>query len=126
MLEIKGIEKLLSVNPHLLHIEEYKDRYRLHIKDESINLPLLFDVFRLSRDTDNYKISLHAHHSEEVYVYNSFDMGCSFKTFSDMDTFSEFMNNIHQTWQRGVLTGKKVDVSKIRPFGDRIGMWTGM
>jgi hypothetical protein len=126
MLDIKGIEKLLSVNPHLLHIEEYKDRYRLHIKDESVHLPLLFDVFRLSRDTDYYKISLHAHHSEETYVYNSFDMGCSLKTFSDIDTFSTFMNNIHQTWQRGVLTGKKVDVSKIRPYGDRIGMWTGM
>lgn len=125
MLEIKGIQKLLSVNPHLIQIEEYKDRYRLHIKEERVHLPLLFDIFRLSRDTDYYKISLHVHHSEEVYVYNSFDMGCSLKTFSDIDTFSGFMDSIHQTWQKGVLTGKKVDVSQIRPYGDRIGMWNG-
>lgn len=123
MLNIKGIQKLLSVNPRLRGIEEFKDRYRLHTLVEGSHLPLLFDVFKVPSESNDIILRLHSSVDGDVFGYNTFPMACSLQTFSDLDTFNRFFDIIIQTWVRGGLSGSRSDVNRIRPKGERINSW---
>lgn len=122
MLKIKGIEKLLSVNPHLRGIEEWSDRYRLHLNSEGSHLPLLLDIHKVLSESNDVSLRLHCT-TEDVYVYNSFPMHCSIKTFSDIPTFSQYFDILIGTWRNGGLSGSRFDVNVIRPKGNCINRW---
>ena len=120
MLKIKGIEKLLSVNPHLRGIEEFRDRYRLHILSEGSTLPLLLDIHKLLSESNDVSIRLHCVSTDSIFDYNSFPTHCSLRTFSDTSTFSQYLDIFIETWRRGSLSGSRLNVNLIRPKGDRI------
>lgn len=120
MLKIKGIEKLLSVNPHLRGIEEFRDRYRLHILSEGSDLPLLLDIHKLLSESNDVSIRLHCVSTDSVFDYNSFPMHCSLRTFSDIPTFTQYCDILIETWRKGTLSGSRLNVNLIRPKGDRI------
>lgn len=122
MLKIEGIQKLLSVNPHLRGIEEFKDRYRLHILSDNTRLPLLFDILRVPTESNDIQLYLHSI-TDNVFEYNSFPMRCSLKTFSDITTFTEFFDIIIKTFHRGGLSGSRLSVSSLRPYGKRLDVW---
>lgn len=120
MLKISGIEKLLSVNPQLKGIEEFKDRYRLHILSEGSDLPLLLDIHKVLSESNDVSIHLHCVTTDNIFDYNSFPMNCSLRTFSDIATFSQYLDILIETWRRGSLSGSRLGVNFLRPKGDRI------
>ena len=124
MLKIKGIQKLLSVNPHLRGIEEWSDRYRLHILSNDSELPLLLDIHKIPNESGDIHIRLNVHQKGDVFMYNSFPTHCSIRTFSDIPTFSQYFDILIGTWRTGVLSGSQYSVNDIRPKGDRIASWS--
>jgi len=125
MLDIKGVDKLLSVNPHLKGIEEWDDRYRLHLNDSKESFPLLFDIFRTPiREGDEVSYSIRINCiTEDVFMYDSFPLSCSLKTFSDIPTFTTFLGMVIQTWNGGTLSGHRLGVNEILPTGRKLGEW---
>lgn len=120
MLKISGIEKLLSVNPQLGGIEEFRDRYRLHILSDGSTLPLLLDIHKLLSEANDVSIRLHSVTTDSIFDYDCFPMNCSLRTFSDTSTFSQYLDILIETWRRGSLSGSRLGVNSLRPNGDRI------
>ena len=124
MLKIKGIEKLLSVNPHLRGIEEWNDRYRLHILSDASELPLLLDIHKILNESGDISIRLNVPQKGDVFLYNSFPMNCSIRTFSDISTFSQYYDILIGTWRTGGLSGSQYHINILRPKGNRIDIWS--
>ena len=122
MLKIKGFEKLLSVNPQLGGIEEFKDRYRLHILSEGSDLPLLLDIHKPLSESNEVSIRLHCVSTDNISIIY-FPLNCSLRTFSDTSTFSQYLDILIETWRRGSLSGSPLGGKDITPNGYKLGEW---